>query len=103
MRPPESTPRGLPLDAVWFLTRLKGFIILFARCPGPTYDVSTLSHRVVWILLAVAAVFGICDPAVAEPRRILVLHSFGQHFQPWSAVAEHFREELAKQSPYPIS
>src|SRR5262245_17639620 len=39
---------------------------------------------------------------VAEPRRVLLLHSFGPHFAPWKAIAGGLREELIKQSPYPI-
>ena len=34
-----------------------------------------------------------------EPRRVLLLHSYGPHFAPWSAVSGRFREELIKQSP----
>jgi signal transduction histidine kinase len=37
--------------------------------------------------------------AVAEPRRVLLLHSFGAHFEPWSAVAERFRTELTRRLP----
>ena len=37
--------------------------------------------------------------ALAEPRRVLLLHSFGPLFEPWSAVAGRFREELTRQSP----
>ena len=33
-----------------------------------------------------------------EPRRVLLLHSYGPHFAPWSAVSGRFREELIKQS-----
>jgi hypothetical protein len=40
--------------------------------------------------------------ATAQPRRVLLLHSFGPHFQPWSAIASRFREELIRQSPYGI-
>jgi signal transduction histidine kinase len=43
-------------------------------------------------------VFAVVQPAWGEPRRVLLLHSFGQHFQPWSAVAARFREELVRQS-----
>ena len=39
------------------------------------------------------------DTALAEPRRVLLLHSFGPLFEPWSAVAGRFREELTRQSP----
>ena len=40
--------------------------------------------------------------AFAEPRRVLLLHSFGPHFEPWSAVAGRFREELTRRSPNAI-
>ena len=40
--------------------------------------------------------------AAAEPRRVLLLHSFGPHFAPWNEIAAQFRTELIKQSPDPI-
>ena len=40
--------------------------------------------------------------AMAQPRRVLLLHSFGPHFAPWSAIAGRFREDLIRQSPNPI-
>ena len=40
--------------------------------------------------------------AFAQPRRVLLLHSFGPHFEPWSAVAGRFREELTKRLPKEI-
>ena len=46
-------------------------------------------------LLILLALHG---PAFAEPRRVLLLHSFGPHFEPWSAVAGRFREELTRRS-----
>jgi signal transduction histidine kinase len=42
------------------------------------------------------------DPAAAEPRRVLLLHSFGRDFAPFSDFAAHFRELLVKQSQEPI-
>ena len=38
-------------------------------------------------------------PALAEPRRVLLLHSFGPYFEPWSAVAARFREDLTRRLP----
>lgn len=38
----------------------------------------------------------------AEPQRVLLLHSFGPHFAPWSTISPQFREELHKQSSRPI-
>ena len=37
--------------------------------------------------------------ATAQPRRVLLLHSFGPQFVPWTYYAARFREELVKQSP----
>src|SRR5215470_7172585 len=42
------------------------------------------------------------ETAMAQPRRVLLLHSFGPHFAPWSAIAGRFREDLIRQSPHPI-
>jgi signal transduction histidine kinase len=52
---------------------------------------------------AIAFVFcAMLEPAFAAPRRVLLLHSYGPYFAPWSAVSGRFREELIKQSPYAI-
>ena len=51
---------------------------------------------------AVALFFTLLLPAVAEPKRILLLHSFGPNFAPWSAVSGRFREELVKRASSPI-
>jgi signal transduction histidine kinase len=37
-----------------------------------------------------------------EPKRVLVLHSFGRDFRPWSEYARSIRTELDRQSPWPI-
>ena len=42
------------------------------------------------------------DQAAAEPRRVLMLYSYGFHFAPWHVVSARFREELFKQSPQPV-
>jgi signal transduction histidine kinase len=44
-------------------------------------------------------VFAAIRPAAAEPKRVLLLHSFGPQFAPWVFFAGQFREELFKQSP----
>src|ERR1700748_1956143 len=44
-------------------------------------------------------ILGAVCPAAAEPKRVLLLHSFGPQFVPWVFFAGHFREELFKQSP----
>jgi PAS domain S-box-containing protein len=36
------------------------------------------------------------------PKRVLLLHSFGPHFEPFRTAASAFRSELAAQSPDPV-
>lgn len=42
------------------------------------------------------------SPAIAESKQILVLHSFGREFKPWSEYARAIRQELTRQSPWPL-
>ncbi len=37
-----------------------------------------------------------------EPKRVMVLHSFGPNFKPWSEHAKAIRTELDRQSPWPL-
>jgi hypothetical protein len=46
--------------------------------------------------------FALINPATAEPRRVLLLHSFGPQFVPWIYFSGQFRESLIKQSPNAI-
>ena len=38
----------------------------------------------------------------AEPKRVMLLHSFGREFRPWSEYAKTIRIELNRQSPWPL-
>ena len=40
--------------------------------------------------------------AAAESKRVLMLHSFGRDFKPWSEYAITIRAELDRQSPWPL-
>lgn len=40
--------------------------------------------------------------AAAEPKRVMVLHSFGRDFKPWSEYSRAIRRELDRQAPWPI-
>ena len=40
--------------------------------------------------------------ATAEPKQVLMLHSFGRDFKPWSEYARTIRAELDRQSPWPL-
>ena len=37
-----------------------------------------------------------------EPKRVLMLHSFGREFLPWSAFALSIKAALVRQSPWPL-
>src|ERR1051325_10690069 len=51
---------------------------------------------------AVALLLAMTAIAAAQPKRILLMHSFGPTFGPWNAISARIREELRKQSPYPV-
>jgi signal transduction histidine kinase len=53
-------------------------------------------------LSIVVLLFAMTGKAFSEPKRVLLLHSFGRDFSPWSEYARTFREELNRQSPDPI-
>src|SRR5262245_43106915 len=62
-------------------------------------------HRIgptalVVILLVVS--FACSVALAAEPKRVMVLHSFGRDFKPWSDYARTIRTELERQSPWPL-
>jgi signal transduction histidine kinase len=42
------------------------------------------------------------NTAAAEPKRVVVLNSYGQNFKPWSDYAKALRQELEHQSPWPL-
>jgi hypothetical protein len=44
-----------------------------------------------------------CQVALAaESKRVMLLHSFGREFKPWSEYAKTIRSELGRQSPRPL-
>jgi signal transduction histidine kinase len=51
-----------------------------------------------WLALTMF-LFAATAPAAAEPKRVLLLHSFGPQFVPWVFFAGQFREDLFKLSP----
>jgi signal transduction histidine kinase len=57
--------------------------------------------RRIWLSGALL-VLTVMGATAAEPRRVLLLHSFGPEFAPFGDFAGRFREELFKQSPEPI-
>jgi signal transduction histidine kinase len=53
-------------------------------------------------LSIVVLLLAMTGTATAEPKRILLLHSFGRDFSPWAEVARSFRAELDRISPEAI-
>jgi hypothetical protein len=51
------------------------------------------------LLLATLCQSQAADP---EPKRVLMLQSFGLRFKPWTDFAELLRPEMTKQSKVPI-
>jgi signal transduction histidine kinase len=53
-------------------------------------------------LSVIVLLLAMTGEAFSEPKRVLLLHSFGRDFAPWNEYARTFREELNRQSPDPI-
>ncbi|ANY84499.1 ATPase (plasmid) [Microvirga ossetica] len=64
----------------------------------------------IWTTVAVILLISIGAPAAqpqsgapaAQPKRIVVLYSYGQHFQSWATWGTAIRSELNRQSPWPL-
>jgi signal transduction histidine kinase len=60
--------------------------------------------RPVWLVVACAAMAMLIpmrvSVATAEPKTVLILHSYGQSFKPWSEYYKAFRQELQQRSPW---
>src|SRR5262245_3921050 len=54
------------------------------------------------IALSAALMLIVLAATAAEPKRVMLLHSFGRDFKPWSEYARAFRTELERKSPWPI-
>jgi len=54
------------------------------------------------LLAAVLFMFATMEAATAESKRVILLHSFGREFKPWGEYAATIREELNRQSPWPL-
>jgi len=53
-------------------------------------------------LSAVILLIAMTGVAISEPKRVMLLHSFGRDFAPWNEYARTIREELGRQSKEPI-
>jgi hypothetical protein len=59
--------------------------------------------RVVGVLLLLASASVSSVAGAAEPKRVMLLHSFGRDTRPWSDYAQSIRSELQRQSPSPLN
>ena len=71
----------------WRLT----FQLFFAR--------AVIGSLATAILLAAQTPTLAADP---EPKRVLMLHSFGPRFKPWSDYAQTIRSEISQQRQQPV-
>ena len=58
-----------------------------------------------WRAMILSVVLLLCtavSAAASEPKRVLILDSFGHDFAPWNEYATDIRAELLRQSPEPI-
>lgn len=53
-------------------------------------------------VVAAASIFFSLNAAAAELKRVVILHSYGQHFKPWSDYAKALRQELESRSSWPL-
>ena len=57
--------------------------------------------RSAWMAITLLA-FAAGNAMAAEPKRVLLLHSFGWNFQAEDAFGDYLRTDLAEKSPYPL-
>jgi signal transduction histidine kinase/ABC-type uncharacterized transport system substrate-binding protein len=69
----------------------------------PAFFTEWVMGRLAICCLAVAAfLFIAMNAAVADPKRVVVLHSYSQNSKPWSEYSKAFRQELERQSHWPL-
>src|SRR6188768_845881 len=64
-----------------------------------------MAIRALSLFVRAVAFIIIVAPALAtaaDPKQVLLLHSFGREFKPWSEYAKAIRSELERQSPWPL-
>lgn len=83
-------------------TRMSGRMFIASVKPRPV----AVAGLGVVLLLAACILSGPADAVERGPRgelkRVLMLHSFGRGFLPWSEYARSIKAELERQSPWPL-
>ena len=94
-----STVNAFSFCGIDGLLGLSRFVSTQTVKRGHLTHIRILSTVVIAFLVASFA----CSVArAAEPKRVMLLHSFGRDFKPWSEYAKAIREELDRQSPWPL-
>jgi len=66
--------------------------------------ISQFFQRVAWLLVVCTAMTMLVSTrtsfAAADPKTVLLLHSYGQNFKPWSEYSRALRQELERRSPW---
>src|SRR5580658_7797445 len=57
--------------------------------------------RIAWMAVTLLA-FAAGNGTAAEPKRVLLLHSFGWNFQAEDVFGDYLRTDLGEKSPYPL-
>jgi signal transduction histidine kinase len=65
-------------------------------------DILRIYAAAAFVLLLLAPPLACSGAGAAEAKRVMLLHSFGRDFKPWSAYATSIRAELHRQSPWPL-
>ena len=52
--------------------------------------------------LAIVASAATASMALAEPKHVVFLHSYGQNFKPWSEYSKALRQELERKTQWPL-
>ena len=63
------------------------------------FDIRRICPAAGFVLFLLTS-FAYAAAATAEPKRVMLLHSFGRDFKPWSEYAKSIRAELDRQSPW---
>ena len=82
----------------WRIDDARGHRSLAQRVAAPIRRLCLTAGLVVFL----AASLGCSAGFAAESKRVLLLHSFGRDFKPWSEYGKAIRTELDRQSPWPV-
>ena len=62
----------------------------------------SMATGIATLVVFLAVSLGCPTGFAAKSKRVMLLHSFGLDFKPWSAYAKSIRSELVRQSPWPL-